>query len=598
MNRQEFYMGKVFDAYDYFGAHPKGEGTWFRTFAPNAQDVSVIGEFNGWTDSYMERDGQSGFFQCFIRGAKKGMMYKYRIYHGGGCTEHCDPYGFGMELRPNAASIIRDLKDYHFHDRKWMSERTRGKNQPLNIYEVHLGSWKENPEDPENHWYHYDEIAKDLVSYVKEWGYNYIEFMPLSEHPADCSWGYQNTGFFSPTSRYGTAEELMKMVDYCHENEIGVIMDFVPVHFAVDAYGLACYDGTPLYEYPNDAVGESEWGSYNFMHSRGEVRSFLQSAADYWLEKYHFDGIRMDAISRIIYWQGDESRGVNGNAVDFVKVMNEGLHRRHRTAMLFAEDSTNFAGMTKPVEDGGLGFDYKWDLGWMNDTLDYFKKLPKERSENYHKLTFSMMYYYNENYLLPFSHDEVVHGKATIVQKMNGEYEDKFSQARALYMYMYMHPGKKLNFMGNELGQLREWDEKREPDWGIIQYPIHDAFRRFMKELNHLYLENDAFYEDYNRESFEWLDCHQEEKCIYSILRKGKKTTVAGIFNFSDKCQKGYEIEFDSKVVLEEIMNSDWDRFHGTSTYDRQKITAKKSEGKFKVSLDIPAYSAVYWEVR
>ncbi len=484
-----FYTGKIFDAYRFLGAHIEEKGVTFRTFAPAATRISLIGEFSDWQEWTMNRTHDGNFWECYAKNAEPGQMYKYRIYkRDGSFTDHCDPFGFGMELRPNTASIIRDLSSYTFHDEKWMKQRTDCKEKPLNIYELHFGSFRK-PSEKADDWYTYTELADILIPYLKECGYNYIEVMPLSEHPCDESWGYQNTGFFSPTARYGTAQGLMEFIDLCHQNEIGVLMDFVPVHFAVDGYALADYDGTPLYEYPNSDVGVSEWGSCNFMHSRGEVRSFLQSAANYWLTEYHADGIRMDAISRIIYWQGDPARGVNNNAVAFIREMNRGLKAMHPSAMLFAEDSTSYPGITRSPGEGGLGFDYKWDMGWMNDTLDYFRTAPEYRSRDYHKLTFSMMYYYNDAYLLPFSHDETVHGKATILQKMYGEYDDKFPQARALYLYMYAHPGKKLNFMGNELGQLREWDEKREQDWEILKYPLHDAFHRFMKDLNQIYLD-------------------------------------------------------------------------------------------------------------
>ena len=429
--RKEFYTGHLFDVYRYFGAHKEGENFIFRVFAPSAKGVCVFGEFSNWTEIPMYQEEQSGVYVSEPIPAKTGQLYKYCIYTAnGGRVEHCDPYGFQMELRPGDCSILTDLYSYKFKDEKWMKNRTVGFDSPVNIYEIHAGSWRKKGEGKTD-WYTYIELAKLLIPYVKKNHYTHIEMMPLSEHPFDGSWGYQNTGFFAPTARYGTPDELKKFVDECHQAGIGVIMDFVPVHFAVDYYGLKEFDGTCLYEYPNAAVGESEWGSCNFMHSRGEVRCFLQSAANYWLSEFHFDGIRMDAVSRLIYWQGDEARGVNGTTLDFLKVMNQGLKSLHPTAMLIAEDSTNFPGVTKPVDQGGLGFDYKWDLGFMHDTLEYFQSAPEYRSRDYHKLTFSMMYYYNEHFLLEYCHDEVVHGKATILQKMNGEYEDKFPQARA-----------------------------------------------------------------------------------------------------------------------------------------------------------------------
>ena len=479
-----FYTGKVFDAYKYLGAHVTDAGVTFRTFAPSASKISVIGEFNEWEESPMEKVHDGNFWEFTAEDARPGMMYKYRIYDKSGqFIDHCDPYGYGMELRPNTASIIRETDTFRFHDSAWMKKRTSRLKEALNIYEIHFGSFRK-PSDEPDAWYNYEEMADILIPYLKENGYNYLEIMPLTEYPSDESWGYQGTGFFSPTSRYGTADQLKAFVDACHRNNIGIILDFVPVHFAVDYYALANYDGTALYEYPHAAVGQSEWGSCNFMHSRGEVRSFLQSAANYWLTEFHMDGLRMDAISRAIYWQGTPERGVNSNAVEFLKNMNRGLKKLHPSAILAAEDSTSFPGVTESPENGGLGFDYKWDMGWMNDTLDYFRTDPLFRGGCYHKLTFSMAYYYDSNYLLPLSHDEVVHGKATILQKMFGDYEMKFPQARAFYMYMYAHPGKKLNFMGNEIGHFREWDEKREQDWNLLDFPAHQDFHRFMADLN------------------------------------------------------------------------------------------------------------------
>ncbi len=589
-----FYTGKIFDAYQFLGAHLEAEGVIFRTFAPGAARIALIGEFTGWQEYTMNKVYDGNFWECYVKDAKPGMMYKYRIYkHDQSCIDHCDPYGFGMELRPNSASIIRDLSSYAYKDVSWMQKRSDCKGKPLNIYEIHFGSFRK-PSQEEDDWYTYTELADILIPYLKEYGYNYVEIMPLSEHPCDESWGYQNTGFFSPTSRYGTAAELMEFVDLCHQNDIGVILDFVPVHFAVDGYALANYDGTALYEYPHHDVGVSEWGSCNFMHSRGEVRSFLQSAANYWLTEYHIDGIRMDAISRMIYWQGEPARGVNNTAVDFIREMNRGLKERHPTAMLSAEDSTSYPGVTRPVCEGGLGFDYKWDMGWMNDTLDYFRTGPEYRTESYHKLTFSMMYYYNDAFLLPLSHDEVVHGKATIMQKMHGEYEEKFPQARAFYMYMYAHPGKKLNFMGNEFGQLREWDEKREQDWDILTYPIHDAFHRFMKDLNRLYLEHPAFYQnDYKTDGFHWIDCHQEVRCIYAFERIAGKERILAVFNFSDQEQDDYQIEIEKAKKLTLLLASDAQEYAGTKKYSKTEIKLKDGHAVLSLS----RYSAVYYKI-
>lgn len=610
-----FYTGKIFDAYKYLGAHinrgenGKVEEVVFRTFAPSASRISVIGEFNGWTETPLEKVHDGNFWEMISKEAKPGMMYKYRIYDcAGNCIDHCDPYGYGMELRPNTASIIRDMDAYKFHDGKWMKKRSDHSELPLNVYELHFGSFRKPSEEPDA-WYDYEEMADILLPYLKENGYNYLEIMPLNEYPCDESWGYQGTGFFSPTSRYGTADQLKYFVDRCHENDIGVILDFVPVHFAVDDYALANYDGTALYEYPHSDVGDSEWGSRNFMHSRGEVRSFLQSAAEYWLNEYHIDGLRMDAISRAIYWQGMPERGVNSNAVEFLRYMNQGLKERHPSVILAAEDSTSFPGVTKPVEEGGLGFDYKWDMGWMNDTLDYFRTAPEYRTRNYHKLTFSMMYYYDERYLLPLSHDEVVHGKATILQKMYGDYEQKFPQARAFYMYMYAHPGKKLNFMGNEIGHFREWDEKREVDWNLLTFPAHQDFHRFMEELNHFYLEHPALSEmDYNTEGFRWIECHAEEKCVYVFERCAKERKsetgkhhdqmnrqerIVAAFNFSDEEQE-IEIKCEDIKTLKRVFSSEYKEYGGQEEKKEKIIKAKKEIATLKLK----PFSAEYYLIQ
>lgn len=618
MDIYEFYSGRSFDAYRELGAHVKKEvtgkktvvsGVEFVTYAPNALGVNVIGEFNDWNETVMERCYDGSFFKVFVPEARPGMMYKYKIYHRDGSSmEHCDPYGFGMELRPAFASIIRDMDTYRFHDAKWMKNRSVCQGSPLNIYEVHLGSWRTkpvfdeqgNPLTPEEiaesnrvaeSWYTYKEVAPILAEYVKEQGYNYVEFMPLSEHPSDQSWGYQNTGFFSPTSRYGTADDLKEMIDILHQHNIGTILDFVPVHFALDGYGLARYDGTALYEYPSNDVGYSEWGSMNFIHSKGEVRSFLQSAANYWLSEYHFDGLRMDAISRIIYWMGDESRGVNDRAVDFIRNMNQGLKDRHPSIILCAEDSTDFKGTTKETKYGGLGFDYKWDMGWMNDTLNFFRTLPFVRGEHYHDLTFSMMYNYNERYLLPLSHDEVVHGKATIIQKMAGMYEEKFPQAKVLYAYMYAHPGKKLNFMGNEIGQFREWDEKHEQDWDLLKYPNHDSFHQYMKALNKIYMKEPALSAwDDDPNGFAWILCGKENDVVYIFQREVNEDKVIVVLNLSGLVYKNYHFNYGNGDTMKVLINSDWNKFGG-STKDTEK-TIKGVNGDF--GFDLPAFSGVY----
>ncbi len=595
MDMHEFYMGNVFDAYEYFGAHKENGCMVFRTFAPAAKNVALVGDFNGWKEQPMNKNGQ--VFELWCQEADYDQKYKYVIYGSDGKRrEHCDPYGFGMELRPNYASYTRDLSAYRFNDGDWLSRRSKNFDAPMNIYEVHLGSWAKNPDD-ENGWFKYNEIADRLIEYCKRFHFTHIELLPISEHPADESWGYQNTGFFAPTSRYGTAAQLMELIDKCHQNSIGVILDFVPVHFAIDDYALIKYDGSELYEYNNSNVTISEWGTCNFNFSRREICCFMQSAANYWLEKYHADGLRMDAISRAIYWMGDERRGVNPTSLDFLKKMNKGLQQRHPTAMLIAEDSTAYPKITAPVEYGGLGFDYKWDLGFMHDTLNYFRTPPAERPDNYHKLTFSMMYFYNEKYLLTFSHDENVHGKATVIQKMWGDYEEKFPQARAFYMYLFTHPGKKLTFMGSEFAHFREWDEKKELDWFMLSYPKHDSFREYFGRLGELYTTRPCLYSgDYDSRSFQWLIVNAEAESIYAYERKTPSERIACVFNLSDK-PKTVSVPMEESCLLRELLNSDWNIYSGSTLKPEQPAEIKANGIGHFARVELAPFSGRMFEV-
>ena len=584
MDFMGFYTGKIFDSYEWLGCHFEGNQTTFRTFAPQAQKVELL--LDGRVIE-MKKAHNGQFFEIIVPNVNCGSRYEYRIHSRGKYVDHCDPYGYFMERRPDHKSIVWNLKEHTFNDGEWMKKRSDMKNKPLNIYEIHAGSFRKPGEQPDS-WYNYEELGNVLIPYLKECGYNYVEFMPLGEHPCDESWGYQTTGYFAPTSRYGNPTQLMRLIDMLHANNIGAIIDFVPVHFAIDSYGLAKYDGSNLYEYPSNDVGVSEWGSCNFMHSRGEVRTFLQSNANYWLKEYHFDGIRMDAISRIIYWQGDERRGVNSMAVDFVKTMNDGLKKINKGCMTIAEDSTSFKGITADTQKGGLGFDYKWDLGWMHDTLDYFALPPEKRVEAYHKLTFSMLYFKDENYLLPLSHDEVVHGKGTILNKIYGNYDEKLCQAKALYMYMLMHPGKQLNFMGNELAQTREWDEKRQQDWYLLGDNKHRMFHDYMKKLNSIYLYDSAMWEDdYKPEGFEWADCHSENKLIYAIIRSSKKSKLLAIFNLNNKMQD-YSVKLPNIKKANTILCSDWNIYGGWMPNNKE-LCSLNSETLYAT---LPPYSA------
>ena len=598
-NLKDFYDGNSFDDYTYLGAHKADSGYTFRVYAPRAVRVTLIGEFNGWLEYDLIRPKNSNFFEGTFVDVKPNMMYKYRVYSTPDeFVEHSDPYGFGMELRPGSASIIRELDEFKFTDDEWMAKRDVGYNNPVNIYELHLASWRQKEDGS---WCTYTETGEMLVPYLKENGYTHVELMPITEHPADESWGYQNTCFYSPTSRYGTPAELMQMINHLHNNDIGVILDFVPIHFAVDGYGLGKFDGQALYEYPSDHVGCSEWGSYNFNFGRGEVRSFLQSAANYWLKEYHFDGLRMDAVSRAIFWLGDVKRGVNECAIKFIQTMNQGLKKRHKGIMLIAEDSTNYLKVTAPVEYDGLGFDYKWDMGWMNDTLEFFKLPPLYRTKSINKLTFSMAYFYNELYLLPLSHDEVVHGKATIIQKMWGSYEQKFPQARLLYMYMYTHPGKKLNFMGNEIGQFREWDEKREQDWFLKKYPLHDSFMRYIRDISRVYVNTSALYNsEYNSKSFTWHKMGTKDRALAIYERGcGEDGRYIVFLNFSDVPVEEFEFEIENEISLELIINTEADIYSGSIKTGTTEIKAEITEDRnTNISVNMPPFSGQILKIK
>lgn len=560
---QEYHTGACFDLYRHLGAHPCKGGWSFRIWAPGALDVQLEGDFNGWQGAPMSRDN-AGVWSCTAK-AKEGQLYKFRVLGpDGSWVEHSDPCALAAELRPGTASRLFDLSrlEAQFTDGVWMAGQDKHYDRPMNIYEMHAGSWKRKPDGS---WYDYEELAQELIPWLVEHQYTHVELLPLAEHPFDGSWGYQSTGYFAPTSRYGTPVQFARFVNACHLAGIGVLMDFVPVHFAKNADGLARLDGTFLYEYDSD-VGQSEWGTCNFNFYRGEVRSFLNSAAAIWLDLYHCDGIRMDAISRALYWLGDPSRGVNQGAVQFLQNMNQGLHQRFPSAILTAEDSTNFLKVTAPVEYDGLGFDYKWDMGWMHDTLDFFATPFDQRRDAYHKLTFSMSYFYNELYLLSLSHDEMVHGKKTVIDKLWGTYEEKFAQARLLYFYMLTHPGKKLNFMGSELAHFREWDEERELDWMLLRYPLHDAFHKYIAALNGLYHAEPALYEgEYNAACFEWVACQSRDEGIYAYLRKGRGGPLLAVMNTQPKAYLKYPLYLTEGCTARMLFSTDLQQWGGTT---------------------------------
>lgn len=602
---EQFYNGMSLTAYEYFGAHciEKGgqKGVMFRTYAPHARDIQVIGEFNDWKGTKMKRIDTKGVYEVFVPNAKRGQMYKLRVHQATGrIVDKADPYAFYSELRPNTASIIEEVHRNIFSDDEWMKKRTKNFDKPVSIYEVHFGSWKKPDED--NVWYTYDEIGDELIKFAKKVGYTHLELMPLNEFPFDGSWGYQCSGYFSATSRYGSVEQLMRFINKCHKHDLGVIIDFVPVHFVKDDYTLGYFDGTPLYEYERSEDANSQWGTSNFNLAKEEVRSFLMSAANFWLEVYHVDGLRMDAISNIIYWHGNKDLGENKGALDFIKRLNYHLSAKHPTCMLIAEDSSDFPKVTHPTIDGGLGFDYKWDLGWMHDTLKYFELDPIYRQYHHNQMTFSMAYFYSEKFMMPFSHDEVVHGKHTIIDKIWGTYEQKFAQCRALYTYMFTHPGKKLNFMGNEIAQFREWDENRENDWFLLDYPIHDSFLKYFTDLHKMMRKYPAMYEmDFHGEGFRWVDADNKAQNVFVYTRRNKDQKFLVVLNLSPNHYEDFCIGMENKGSIKEIINSDQDIYGGSNIVNPKAIRTHNEPYNFlpySVKIDLAPFAGAVFEIK
>lgn len=602
---EAYYQGNAIDAYEYFGAHPctyhNVKGIKFTVYAPHAQKIQVIGSFNDWSceGHYMKRKDDKGVWSVFVPHAKPKDLYKYRVTQATGrIVDKMDPYAFYSELRPNTASIVEDLEYSKWSDEEWLKQRTKNFDRPLNIYELHLGSWKK--EEGEE-WVNYKKIAKDLIKYVKKNNFTHVEFMPLNEYPFDGSWGYQCSGYFSATSRYGTCHELMYLINQCHKAGIGVIMDFVPVHFVKDDFSLSYFDGTPLYEYRASHDADSQWGTANFDLWREEVRSFLMSAAAFWIDKYHIDGLRMDAISNIIHWHGNKDLGENQGALDFIRRLNWNLSQAYPGVMLIAEDSSDYPKVTHPTIYGGLGFDYKWDLGWMNDTLKYLEKDPVYRKWHHNNITFSMAYFYSERFLMEFSHDEVVHGKKTIVDKIWGTYEEKFAQLKTLYLYMFTHPGKKLNFMGNELAHFREWDETKENDWFLLQYPVHDSFNRYFAQLGKIYKSCPALYEDeYNHEAFRWIDADNSGENLFSYIRKGKEKDYIVILNFSPNTYLNHKFGVEQAGSYKVLLNTDDEEWSGNGVTS-EKIKTVKEECNhlpYTIEVNVPSFGGILLESR
>ncbi|MFI3139225.1 1,4-alpha-glucan branching protein GlgB [Streptococcus suis] len=549
-----YYMksGEHTTLYEKMGAHIIKErnkilGTQFRVYAPNAREIFLVGDFNNWDRSHPMNREIDGVFELYVPDLKSLEDYKYLIIsHDGREIYKADPYAFFSQVRPNTASTTYNSR-YKFKDNIWMYDRVSYdfKEEPVSIYEVHLGSWKQKVVNqnqagaPLESFYSYKEIAPLLIDYVKENKFTHIELMPITEHPLDASWGYQVTGYYSPTSRYGKPDELKYLVDQCHQAGIGVILDWVPLHFCKDAHGLYQFDGSWLYEYFHENDRENrQWGTANFDLGKGITRSFLLSNLKYWLDNFHFDGIRVDALSYLLYWRGEtEEDKINHAAIDFIKRVNAMVHTDYKGVLMIAEDSSSYPKVTHALEDGGIGFDLKWDLGWMNDTLKFVEHPAVYRKYHSKEITFGMYYNQNEHYLLPLSHDEVVHGKKSIIDKMNGDYEDKFHLARVYYSFYYAHPGKKLLFMGNEWGHIREWHEYTEMDWGLRLYPNHESFYQMMKTLSNFYRDNDAFWK-YDHQAydkgFDWITI-DEEASVYAFVRKSDNQEILTVHNFNDQ---------------------------------------------------------------
>ncbi len=593
-----FFRGECCNVYDYLGAHLHEDGVIFRIYAPNAKSVNLVGNFNDWHGQEMYKD-EHGVFVLYVPWAKVGDYYKYLVRGSDNkVREKVDPFGFYSELRPKNSSIVYDLDDYKWKDKRWLNKRSKNYDKPLNIYEINIGSWKRHPS---GEWYSYRDLVEYLIPYLIDSGYTHVELMPLSEFPFDGSWGYQTSGYFSATSRYGTCNDLRYFIDCCHQNNIGVIIDFVPVHFVKDSFGLIRFDGSSLYEYgaPSDAV--SEWGTMNFDLGKESVRSFLISAANFWIDKYHFDGIRFDAIANLIYYGGNKGRGVNQEALYFIKRLNYIINKNHPSVMLMAEDSSDFPGVTGSTTDG-LGFDYKWDMGWMNDTLKYYGSDPIYRGSIHHSLTFSMAYFFADRFLLPFSHDEVVHGKKNIIDKMWGNYDQKVAQVKNLFLYQYTHPGKKLNFMGNEIGHFREWDEEKEMDWFLLRYPIHQKLARFTKDLNHIYLHHSELYKnDYNEYGFTWIDADNINQSIYIYKRESDTGVMIVILNMLDVSYQEFEIGVPYHGEYYEIINSEKDIYGGCNmcNYEPLKSIHKTThKQKYTIKVRIAPFSGIVLKLK
>ena len=619
-----FGQGTHYDLYNKLGAHPmtvdEEEGVYFAVWAPNAAAVSIVGDFNEWDENAtpMERLEPLGIYQIFLTGIKVGDIYKYCVTaQDGKKTLKADPYGFQAELRPNNASVVADISDFKWHDSRWMKKREKfdDKKNPMFVYEVHPGSWKkhEQTEEDEDGFYNYREIAHELAAYVKDMGYTHVELMGIAEHPFDGSWGYQVTNYFAPTSRHGSPEDFQYFMDYMHEHNIGVILDWVPAHFPRDAFGLAEFDGTCLYEYADPRKGEHpDWGTKVFDYGKTEVQNFLICNALFWLEHYHVDGLRVDAVASMLYLDYGREDGqwvpniYGGNenleAIEFFKHLNTIVKKRNPGIVMIAEESTAWPKVTDKAEYGGLDFSLKWNMGWMHDFLEYMKLDPYFRKYNHTKMNFAMVYAYSENYMLVLSHDEVVHLKCSMIEKMPGSYEDKFKNLMAGYAFMTGHPGKKLLFMGQDFGQHREWSEKRELDWFLLDKEPNRHLQALVKELLHLYKNNKCLYEyDCYPEGFEWINADDGDRSIFSFVRHSEsgKSNMLFIINFTPVERPDYRVGTTCRRKHTLVLSSDDKKFGGTGKRRPKEYKPAKKEcdgRKYSFRYKLPAYGVAVFK--
>ncbi|MBX2998450.1 MAG: 1,4-alpha-glucan branching protein GlgB [Caldilineaceae bacterium] len=609
--------GRFLRSYEKFGAHLRTVdgvgGVNFAVWAPNAERVSVIGPFNSWDDRVHPMQSYDGIWEIFIPNLPEGMDYKYSVKsrYLNYKADKTDPHGFYAQMRPETGSVIWNVDKYQWGDDDWMGKRAERQalDQPINIYEVHLGSWKRVPET--NGFLNYRDLAHDLADYAKRMGYTHIELLPITEHPFDGSWGYQTTGYFAPTSRHGTPDDFMYFVDHCHQHNIGVILDWVPAHFPRDAHGLGFFDGTHLYEHEDPRQGEHrDWGTKIFNFGRNEVRNFLLASAIFWLKKYHLDGLRVDAVASMLYLDYSREAGdwipnkyggrENLEAIEFIRIFNDVSHEYAPGILTIAEESTSWPMVSRPTYTGGLGFDLKWNMGWMHDTLKYFEKDPLFRRYHHNMISFSLVYAFSENFVLPFSHDEVVHLKKSLLDKMPGDQWRKFAGLRSLYGFMTGHPGKKLLFMGGEFGQWREWTEAYSLDWHLLQQKMHQQLHQYVADLNHLYLSEAAFHEiDTSWEGFAWLDLQDVDNSILSFQRMASdpEEFIVVVCNFTPVPHFGYRVGLPQGGRYTEIFNSDWAQYGGSNVRNPEEIHAENipwQSGSCSAMLNLPPLGVIY----